>query len=116
MYQQPFRKPRPGEEWVTKQVPPYTFGAHTLTSHTATVSPVFYYPAYNTIITQAPEKIQTEYQDPPAWLVADWLRARAQGIPISPFAENCLKHCASTPILQWFAQVQGLELAPLALP
>ena len=107
MYQQPFRPPLPNEQFITKKNSPYTFGPHTTVPNT-TKSVVFYYPEYNAIITH--QSHTTTYNDPPAWLVADWITAKSKGEPLSHFAEICLRHCSTIPILNWYAAIKNVEL------
>mgnify|MGYP004007985411 CR=1 FL=1 len=109
MFQASFRPPRPNEEWVQKSQHPYTFGPH-VTAPNTDKKIVFYYPAHNAIITTHPHTIHTTYNDPPAWLVAQWIVAKSQGIPISRFAEQCLQYCSDTPILNWFSNIKGVDL------
>jgi len=109
MFQCLFRPPQGDEEWIRKENNPYTFGPH-VSVPTSTKKIVCYYPEYNTIITQHPQRIETTYNDPPAWLVGQWIIAKSQGIPISHFAEQCLQHCSDISILNWLSNIKGIDL------
>lgn len=109
MFQSPFRPPEDGEEWIQKNTNPYTFGPHVSVPSTSK-KVVCYYPAYNTIITQHPQRIPIKYNDPPAWLVGQWIISKSQGIPISKFAQTCLQHCSDIEILSWLSNIKGIDL------
>lgn len=119
MYSVPWRRPQPAEEWVTKSVPAYSFGAHTVRPSPKDPSRrvVLFYPKDNAVIDADPKALEETYHDPPAWLAADWLSMKQAGIPLSPFAQRgldqALRHSSA---VRWLATVKGTELPPAHMP
>jgi len=119
MYSVPWRRPQPAEEWVTKSVPAYSFGAHTVRPSPKDPARrvVLFYTKDNAVIDADPKALEETYHDPPAWLAADWLSMKQAGIPLSPFAQcgldQALRHSSA---VRWLATVKGTELPPVHMP
>ena len=51
-----------------------------------------YFGGDDIIVRQNPKEIPMEMSDPPAWLIADWIREKSRGRPVSNVAQYYLEH------------------------